>query len=106
MRFIRIWFNTEHIDRGILVREWAAGNRISNVQRTDSGNQCRWMAMSLTGVKARHHTLDTLDMEIACALLPMDFNHLEIPVSIHRPCQRGFRGQKRRAVEIMERHPA
>jgi exodeoxyribonuclease VIII len=37
MRFIRIWFNTEHIDRGILVREWAAGNRISNVQRTDSG---------------------------------------------------------------------
>jgi exodeoxyribonuclease VIII len=37
LRFIRIWFNTEHIDRGILVREWAAGNRISNVQRTDSG---------------------------------------------------------------------
>lgn len=31
-----------------------------------------------------HHTLDTLDLEIACALLPMDFNHFEIPGSILR----------------------
>ncbi|MDM2840629.1 PD-(D/E)XK nuclease-like domain-containing protein [Citrobacter sp. Cpo086] len=74
MRFIRIWFNTDYIDRGILAREWAAGNRISNVQRTDSG----------TNADGAHHTLDTLDLEIACALLPMDFNHFEIPGSILR----------------------
>lgn len=83
MQFIRIWFNTEHIDRGILVREWAAGNRIRNVQRTDSGTNADGGYVTDRGEGA-HHTLDTLDMEIACALLPMDFNHLEIPVSIHR----------------------
>lgn len=83
MRFIRIWFSTEHIDRGILIREWAAGNRISNVQRTDSGTNADAGYITDRGEGA-NHTLDTLDMEIACALLPMDFNHLEIPVSIHR----------------------
>lgn len=31
-----------------------------------------------------HHTLDTLDLEIACALLPMDFHHFEIPSSVLR----------------------
>ncbi|EMV7407835.1 PD-(D/E)XK nuclease-like domain-containing protein [Enterobacter soli] len=83
MQFIRIWFNTEHIDRGILVREWAAGNRIRNVQRTDSGTNADGGYVTDRGEGA-HHTLDTLDMEIACALLPMDFNHREIPGSIHR----------------------
>lgn len=83
MRFIRIWFNTEHLDRGILVREWAASNRISNVQRTDSGTNADGGYVTDRGEGA-HHTLDTLDMEIACALLPMDFNHREIPGSIHR----------------------
>lgn len=83
MRFIRIWFNTEHVDRGILVREWAAGNRISNVQRTDSGTNADGGYVTDRGEGARH-TLDTLDLEIACALLPMDFNHREIPGSIHR----------------------
>ncbi|ENF7816950.1 3'-5' exoribonuclease [Enterobacter soli] len=83
MQFIRIWFNTEHIDRGILVREWAAGNRIRNVQRTDSGTNADGGYVTDRGEGA-HHTLDTLDMEIACALLPMDFNHREIPGGIHR----------------------
>ncbi|HGG8841274.1 TPA: RecE family exodeoxyribonuclease [Enterobacter soli] len=83
MQFIRIWFNTEHIDRGILVREWAAGNRVRHVQRTDSGTNADGGYTTDRGEGA-HHTLDTLDMEIACALLPMDFNHREIPGSIHR----------------------
>lgn len=83
MQFIRIWFNTEHIDRGILVREWAAGNRIRHVQRTDSGTNADGGYVTDRGEGA-HHTLDTLDLEIACALLPMDFNHREIPGSIHR----------------------
>ena len=83
MRFIRIWFNTDYIDRGILAREWAAGNRISNVQRTDSGTNADGGYVTDRGEGA-HHTLDTLDLEIACALLPMDFNHFEIPGSILR----------------------
>ncbi|CAH0169796.1 RecE family exodeoxyribonuclease [Enterobacter ludwigii] len=31
LRFTRIWAATDYIDRGILAREWAAGNRISEV---------------------------------------------------------------------------
>ncbi|RDB40898.1 RecE family exodeoxyribonuclease [Enterobacter cloacae] len=81
LRFTRIWAATDYIDRGILVREWAAGNRISNVQRTDSGTNADGGYVTDRGEGA-HHTLDTLDLEIACALLPMDFHHFEIPSSV------------------------
>lgn len=82
LRFTRIWAETDYIDRGILAREWAAGNRISSVQRTDSGTNADGGYVTDRGEGA-HHTLDSLDLEIACALLPMDFNHREIPGSIH-----------------------
>ncbi|WOI83453.1 RecE family exodeoxyribonuclease [Citrobacter braakii] len=83
IQFLTVWFNTDYIDRGILAREWAAGNRISSVQRTDSGTNADGSYATDRGPDA-HHTLDTLDLEIACALLPMDFNHFEIPGSILR----------------------
>lgn len=83
LRFTRIWAATDYIDRGTLVREWAAGNRISNVQRTDSGTNAEGGYVTDRGEGA-HHTLDTLDLEIACALLPMDFHHFEIPSSVLR----------------------
>ncbi|MCV2531955.1 PD-(D/E)XK nuclease-like domain-containing protein [Enterobacter wuhouensis] len=83
LRFTRIWAATDYIDRGILVREWAAGNRISNVQRTDFGTNADGGYVTDRGEGA-HHTLDTLDLEIACALLPMDFHHFEIPSSVLR----------------------
>ncbi len=83
IQFLTVWFKTDYIDRGILAREWAAGNRINNVQRTDSGTNADGGYVTDRGPNA-HHTLDTLDLEIACALLPMDFNHFEIPGSILR----------------------
>ncbi|POT55112.1 exodeoxyribonuclease VIII [Citrobacter amalonaticus] len=83
IQFLTVWFKTDYIDRGILAREWAAGNRISSVQRTDSGTNADGGHVTDRGPDA-HHTLDTLDLEIACALLPMDFNHFEIPGSILR----------------------
>ncbi|ALZ96790.1 hypothetical protein APT61_12495 [Leclercia adecarboxylata] len=83
IQFFKAWFNTESIDRGILTREWAAGNRISHVQRTDAGTNADGGYVTDRGEGA-HHTLDTLDQEIACALLPMDFNHREIPGGIAR----------------------
>lgn len=83
IQFLTVWLKTEYIDRGILAREWTAGNHISNVQRTDSGTNADGGYATDRGENA-YHTLDTLDLEIACALLPMDFNHLEIPGSIHR----------------------
>lgn len=83
LQFTKTWLATEYIDRGILVKEWAAGNRISAVQRTDAG------ANAGSGNKTDRnpdyeHTLDTLDQEIALATLPMDFDIYNIPVSIHR----------------------
>ncbi|WP_449549444.1 RecE family exodeoxyribonuclease [Lelliottia amnigena] len=83
LQFTKTWVATDYIDRGILAREWAAGNRISSVQRTDSGTNADGGYVTDRGEGA-HHTLDTLDLEIACALLPMDFNHFEIPGSILR----------------------
>ncbi|EKG6233626.1 PD-(D/E)XK nuclease-like domain-containing protein, partial [Salmonella enterica] len=35
--FISVWLDTEHIDRGLLVKEWVKGNRVSHITRTASG---------------------------------------------------------------------
>ncbi|WP_264384275.1 exonuclease family protein [Siccibacter colletis] len=83
IRFMKLWVVTNHIDRGILTREWAAGNRIDEIQRTDAGTNADSGHITDRGADT-HHTFDTLDLEIACALLPMDFNHMEIPGSILR----------------------
>ncbi|MDW8522668.1 PD-(D/E)XK nuclease-like domain-containing protein, partial [Salmonella enterica subsp. enterica serovar Newport] len=83
IQFLKTWFETEHIDRSLLVKEWAKGNRVSAIQRTESG------ANAGGGNKTDRnpdyeHTLDTLDVEIAMATLPMDFNIYELPGSIYR----------------------
>ncbi|EBT7100645.1 PD-(D/E)XK nuclease-like domain-containing protein [Salmonella enterica] len=83
IQFLKTWFETEHIDRGLLVKEWAKGNRVSAIQRTESG------ANVGGGNKTDRnpdyeHTLDTLDVEIAMATLPMDFNIYELPGSVYR----------------------
>ncbi|EDQ6022266.1 exodeoxyribonuclease, partial [Salmonella enterica subsp. enterica] len=83
IQFLKTWFETEHIDRGLLVKEWAKGNRVSAIQRTESG------ANAGGGNKTDRnpdyeHTLYTLDVEIAMATLPMDFNIYELPGSVYR----------------------
>ncbi|EHC2982093.1 exodeoxyribonuclease VIII [Escherichia coli] len=35
--FISAWLNTEHIDRGLLTKEWRKGNHVSHITRTASG---------------------------------------------------------------------
>ncbi|HAV1896707.1 TPA: exodeoxyribonuclease [Enterobacter hormaechei subsp. steigerwaltii] len=83
LKFTQVWAETSHLDRGILTKEWAKGNRISAVQRADSGTNADGGYKTDRGEGA-HHTLDSLDLEIACALLPMDFNPHEIPGSVLR----------------------
>jgi len=83
LQFTKAWVATPYTDRGILTRQWAAGNRINLVQRTDAGTNADGGYVTDRGADAQH-TLDTLDLEIASALLPMDFNHREIPGSIAR----------------------
>ncbi|AMO48853.1 Exodeoxyribonuclease VIII-like protein [Enterobacter sp. FY-07] len=83
VQFIQAWSNTHHIDRGILIREWAAGKRVAAIQRTDTGaNAGGGNETDRNGSYV--HTLETLDVEIAAATLPMDFDIYNIPVSVHR----------------------
>ena len=83
LQFMKVWKTTDYIDRGLLAKEWINGNRVSTIQRTDTGTNAGG------GIKTDRnadyeHTLDTLDVEIACATLPMDFDIYNIPGSIHR----------------------
>lgn len=83
IQFTKLWVSTEHIDRGILVREWTNGNRITSVQRTDAGTNAGG------GIQTDRnpdmvHSLDTLDIEVALALLPFDFNIYDFEQAILR----------------------
>ena len=83
IQFLTVWFKTEYIDRGLLVKEWQKGNRVAQIQRTDvktnagGGNKTDRNTDYV-------HTLDTLDVEIALATLPMDFNIYDIPGGVYR----------------------
>ncbi|EKP6427779.1 3'-5' exoribonuclease, partial [Escherichia coli] len=81
--FIEAYLNANYTDRGLLTKEWMKGNRVSRITRTASG------ANAGGGNKTDRnpnlvHTFDTLDVEIAAATLPMDFNIYEIPGSVYR----------------------
>ncbi len=81
--FFEAYLDADYTDRGLLTKEWMKGNRVSRITRTTSG------ANAGGGNKTDRnpnlvHTLDTLDVEIAAATLPMDFNIYEIPGSIYR----------------------
>lgn len=83
IQFFKAWFNTEHIDRGLLVKEWCKGNRVSQIQRTDSGTNAGGGNKTDRNPELIH-TLDTLDIDIALATLPMDFNIYDIPGGVFR----------------------
>ncbi|HII0115357.1 TPA: RecE family exodeoxyribonuclease [Klebsiella variicola] len=83
IQFAKLWFATNAIDRGIFTREWAAGNCISSVLKTDAGTNAG--GGNKTDRNPDYtHTLDTLDVEIALATMPMDFDIYNFPASIHR----------------------
>ncbi|BDO50022.1 TPA: exonuclease [Escherichia coli] len=81
--FFEAYLGADYTDRGLLTKEWMKGNRVSRITRTASG------ANAGGGNKTDRnpnlvHTFDTLDVEIAAATLPMDFNIYEIPGSVYR----------------------
>ncbi|HAJ5681020.1 TPA: exonuclease [Escherichia coli] len=81
--FFEAYLDADYTDRGLLTKEWMKGNRVSRITRTASG------ANAGGGNKTDRnpnliHTLNTLDVEIAAATLPMDFNIYEIPGSVYR----------------------
>lgn len=83
IQFFKAWFNTEHIDRWLLVKEWCKGNRVSQIQRTDSGTNAGGGNKTDRNPQLVH-TLDTLNIDIALATLPMDFNIYDIPGGVFR----------------------
>lgn len=83
IQFFKAWFNTEHIDRGLLVKEWGKGNRVSQIQRSDTGTNAGG-GNKTDRNPALVHTLETLDIDIALATLPMDFNIYDIPGGVFR----------------------
>lgn len=83
LQFLKAWSETAYIDKGLLVKEWAKGNRISAIQRTDTGTSAGG-GIATDRNPDYEHTLDTLDIEIAAATLPMDFDIYNITGAIHR----------------------
>jgi exodeoxyribonuclease VIII len=83
IQFLKLWIETDHLNRGILVREWAKGNRISSVHRTDSGANAGGGNPTDRNPELTH-TFESLDVEIALATLPMDFNIYDLPGSVYR----------------------
>ncbi|MCQ9454593.1 3'-5' exoribonuclease [Citrobacter portucalensis] len=83
IQFFKAWFSTEHIDRGLLVKEWGKGNRVSQIQRSDTGTNAGG-GNKTDRNPALVHTLETLDIDIALATLPMDFNIYDIPGGVFR----------------------
>jgi len=77
IQFSKLWVATEHIDRGILVREWAKGNRITSVQRTDSGVNAGGgnptdrdnPAYNLRNLTGEAHSIHNLKYEVAIGIL-------------------------------------
>ncbi|EIH5709736.1 3'-5' exoribonuclease, partial [Escherichia coli] len=81
--FFEAYLDADYTDRGLLTKEWMKGNRVSRITRTASG------ANAGGGNKTDRnpnlvHTFNALDVEIAAATLPMDFNIYEIPGSVYR----------------------
>lgn len=83
IQFFKAWFNTEHIDRGLLVKEWCKGNRMPQIQRSDAGTNAGGGNKTDRNPELVH-SLDTLDIDIALATLPMDFNIYDIPGGVFR----------------------
>lgn len=83
MKFMNAWVDTHHIDRGLLIKEWSKGNRVSHIQRTDTGTNAG--GGNMTDRNGPHNKL-TLEFEVALGKLArsMDFDIYDIPMSIEQ----------------------
>lgn len=77
LNFLKVWMETPHIDRGILVKEWAGGNRISRIQK----QEIQTTTESPRYKRAVTQSMANLGIEIAIAQLYPDAE----PGKISRP---------------------
>ncbi|ECH2928139.1 exonuclease VIII [Salmonella enterica] len=73
--FISAWLDTEHIDRGLLVKEWQKGNRVSSINRTPSGANAGGVILTDRGEGVIHDKV-SLARDVAMGVLArsMDLN--------------------------------
>lgn len=81
--FIRDWWITPHINRGVFVKAWRTGKPCGPIpmKTTDTGTNAGSVGKTDRG-DLLEHSLDTLDIDIAAALLPMDFDIYAFPRGI------------------------
>ncbi|EMW7134183.1 exodeoxyribonuclease VIII [Escherichia coli] len=66
--FISAWLDTEHIDRGLLTKEWRKGNRVSRITRTVSGANAGGGNLTDRG-EGFVHDLTSLARDVATGVL-------------------------------------
>ena len=66
--FISAWLDTEHIDRGLLTKEWRKGNRVSRITRTASGANAGGGNLTDRG-EGFVHDLTSLTRDVATGVL-------------------------------------
>ncbi|EOY8363727.1 RecE family exodeoxyribonuclease, partial [Salmonella enterica subsp. salamae] len=73
--FTKAWLDTDYIDRGLLVKEWQNGNRVSHIAKPEISDTPEPQKASVTkadvavsGEPATKTTYKTIDTRIGCAL--------------------------------------
>lgn len=81
IQFLTVWFNTDYIDRGLLVKEWSKGNRVTTINRTPSGANA---GGGIASDRKFPQTILGLEHEIALALHARDreFDIYNVPLDI------------------------
>ncbi|WP_407211010.1 RecE family exodeoxyribonuclease [Citrobacter portucalensis] len=81
IQFLTVWFKTDYIDRGLLVKEWSQGNRVTTINRTPSGANA---GGGIISDRKFPQTILGLEHEIALALRARDreFDIYNVPLDI------------------------
>ncbi|EHF7760039.1 exodeoxyribonuclease [Salmonella enterica] len=81
IQFLTVWFNTDYIDLGLLVKEWSKGNRVTTINRTPSGANA---GGGIASDRKFPQTILGLEHEIALALRARDreFDIYNVPLDI------------------------
>ncbi|MGY9521572.1 RecE family exodeoxyribonuclease [Citrobacter freundii] len=81
IQFLTVWFKTDYIDRGLLVKEWSQGNRVKTINRTPSGANA---GGGIVSDRKFPQTILGLEHEIALALRARDreFDIYNVPLDI------------------------
>ncbi|EMK7210060.1 3'-5' exoribonuclease [Escherichia coli] len=67
-KFISIWMKTDYLDQGLLTKEWAKGNYVSEINRTPSGANAGGGILTDRG-EGFVHDLTSLERDVATGVL-------------------------------------